>query len=280
MIFCCLCRVTEAGAPPNRVPPRCRTSITASTSPSRATRSSSPALQRRLRARMSTPCVCRYSTASCSDACPWLVMGPNRAPENRAGRRRWARNRADMAANFARIPSMPPHHHTTDGFRNNYIDSVTKSLGDLLRWQWQRIRDHLPPSPADATSGCRSWLHPPQRPAGAHGPGRDLGRSRDRAGAGGGLNVLTDRSFPCAPRRCAGPKRVQAPGVAPKSATRCGAISLSLRSSRPRRGRRWHGKRAGAALPRALGAEAVDGQPASPRPWNSTGGSPCMGRGI
>jgi hypothetical protein len=31
-------------------------------------------------------------------------------------------------------------HHTAGGFRNNYIDSVTKSLGDVLRWQWQRIR--------------------------------------------------------------------------------------------------------------------------------------------
>jgi N-acyl-phosphatidylethanolamine-hydrolysing phospholipase D len=37
-------------------------------------------------------------------------------------------------------------HHTANGFRNNYIGSVTKSLGDLLRWQLQRIRNRLPPA--------------------------------------------------------------------------------------------------------------------------------------
>src|ERR1700674_1896843 len=44
--------------------------------------------------------------------------------------------------------AMPPKsHHTVEGFRNNYIGSVTKSLGDLLRWQLQRGRDRLPPKP-------------------------------------------------------------------------------------------------------------------------------------
>ena len=43
---------------------------------------------------------------------------------------------------------MPTHpHHTAKGFRNNYIESVTKSLGDVLRWQLQRIRAGLPPKP-------------------------------------------------------------------------------------------------------------------------------------
>ena len=30
-------------------------------------------------------------------------------------------------------------------YRNNYVGSVTKSLGDLLRWQLDRIRRGLPP---------------------------------------------------------------------------------------------------------------------------------------
>ena len=35
-------------------------------------------------------------------------------------------------------------HHTPTGFRNNHIDAVTKSFGELLRWQWEAWRDGLP----------------------------------------------------------------------------------------------------------------------------------------
>ena len=38
----------------------------------------------------------------------------------------------------------PPHHHTARGFRNNYVGSVTKSLGEVLCWQIQRVRAGLP----------------------------------------------------------------------------------------------------------------------------------------
>jgi N-acyl-phosphatidylethanolamine-hydrolysing phospholipase D len=113
----------------------------------------------------------------------------------------------------------PKHHHTPRGFRNNYIDSVTKSLGDVLRWQLQRIRDRLPPPAAMPT---------PQAPA-------DLNFIRHNAAAGGemipaatwighatmlvqasGLNVLTDPIFSrrASPVQFAGPARAQAPGIA------------------------------------------------------------------
>ena len=42
---------------------------------------------------------------------------------------------------------VPKPHHTLRGFRNNYIESVSKSFGDFLRWQWGRTRDRLPPKP-------------------------------------------------------------------------------------------------------------------------------------
>ena len=93
---------------------------------------------------------------------------------------------------------MPKSHHTPKGFRNNYIESVTKSLGDLLRWQMERIRNQLPPKPT---------LPTPQTPA-------DLDFIRHNAPAGvemipavtwvghatmlvqaNGLNVLTDPIF-------------------------------------------------------------------------------------
>jgi N-acyl-phosphatidylethanolamine-hydrolysing phospholipase D len=38
-------------------------------------------------------------------------------------------------------------HHTPQGFRNNYVESVTQPLGNVLRWQWDRLRNHLPPPP-------------------------------------------------------------------------------------------------------------------------------------
>jgi N-acyl-phosphatidylethanolamine-hydrolysing phospholipase D len=113
----------------------------------------------------------------------------------------------------------PHHHHTPAGFRNNYIDSVTKSLGDLLRWQWQRLRNHLPPKPSVPTPRVAADL--------------DYIRSNARAGAkmdpavtwighatmlvqASGLNVLTDPIFSlrASPLRFAGPARAQPPGIA------------------------------------------------------------------
>ena len=111
------------------------------------------------------------------------------------------------------------HHHTPDGFRNNYVDSVTKSLGELLRWQLQRLKDGSPPAPTIAI--------PVQMP--------DLSFITANAQAGekmtpavtwighatalvqaSGLNVLTDPVFSrrVSPVQFLGPIRAQAPGIA------------------------------------------------------------------
>ena len=110
-------------------------------------------------------------------------------------------------------------HHTPQGFRNNYAWSVTKSLGDVLRWQLERIRNDLPPKPTLAT---------PQQPA-------DLDFIRRNASAGAGMipavtwighatmlvqasgcNVLTDPIFStrASPVQFLGPARAQKPGIA------------------------------------------------------------------
>lgn len=93
---------------------------------------------------------------------------------------------------------MPKHHHTKKGFRNNYIESVTQSLGDLLRWQMERIRDHLPPS---------ATLPTPQVTADLDFIGRNARAGSEMIPAAtwighattllqaGGLNVLTDPIF-------------------------------------------------------------------------------------
>ena len=46
---------------------------------------------------------------------------------------------------------MKPRHHTPFGYRNNYVESVTKNFGEVLRWQWARLRDRLPPAATLAT---------------------------------------------------------------------------------------------------------------------------------
>ena len=149
---------------------------------------------------------------------------------------------------------MPPHHHTTDGFRNNYIDSVTKSLGDLLRWQWQRIRDHLPPEPTLPTPRVDADLGFIRRNAlaGAHmDPAVTWIGHATMLVQASGLNVLTDPIFSlrASPLQFAGPKRVQAPGIALEDLPHIDVVAdlaQSLRSSRPRqREGAGHAKRAG-----------------------------------
>lgn len=110
-------------------------------------------------------------------------------------------------------------HHTPAGFRNNYIGTVTKSLGDVLRWQLRRIRQRLPPKP--------------QVPTPRVAPDMDFLLRNAQAGAqmtpamtwighatvlvqAGGLNVLTDPVFSmrASPVQFLGPSRAQAPGIA------------------------------------------------------------------
>jgi N-acyl-phosphatidylethanolamine-hydrolysing phospholipase D len=114
------------------------------------------------------------------------------------------------------MPTKP--HHTATGFRNNYIESVTKSLGDVLRWQWRRIRDHLPPKPTLPTPQVGADLDFIRRNAAAaaamHPAVTWIGHATMLVQASG-LNVLTDPVF-CArvsPVQFAGPARAQPPGI-------------------------------------------------------------------
>src|SRR5471030_2435624 len=116
------------------------------------------------------------------------------------------------------LAEMPPKpHHTAEGFRNNYVGTVTKSLGDLLRWQLDRIRHRLPP--------------PPTMPIPRQAPDLDFLKPNALAGANmipavtwighatalvqaSGLNVLTDPIFSlrASPVQFLGPARAQPPG--------------------------------------------------------------------
>jgi N-acyl-phosphatidylethanolamine-hydrolysing phospholipase D len=123
-------------------------------------------------------------------------------------------------------------HHTPAGFRNNYVESVTKSLGDVLRWQWNRFRDHLPPAP--------------QVPTPQAAPDLDFVHGNAKAGLNmvpavswighatmlvqaSGLNVLTDPIFSkrASPVQFAGPARAHAPGVALKDLPHIDVVVIS-----------------------------------------------------
>jgi N-acyl-phosphatidylethanolamine-hydrolysing phospholipase D len=110
-------------------------------------------------------------------------------------------------------------HHTSQGYRNNYVESVTRSLGDVLRWQWNRFRQHLPPDPEIPTPTARPDLEFILRNAAA---GTGMVRTVTWIGhattlvQASGLNVLTDPIFSrrASPVRFLGPSRAQLPGIA------------------------------------------------------------------
>jgi N-acyl-phosphatidylethanolamine-hydrolysing phospholipase D len=112
----------------------------------------------------------------------------------------------------------PPRHHLKRGFRNNYVESVTKSLGDVLRWQLQRLSHGLPPAPKLTTPSQAPDLEFLKRNAHAE----DMVPAATWIGhatvlmQAGGLNVLTDPIFSrrASPLRFAGPARAHPPGVA------------------------------------------------------------------
>ena len=110
-----------------------------------------------------------------------------------------------------------PHHHAPRGFRNNYVGSVTKSLGDVLRWQFQRLRAGLPPAPRLATPCQKAdleFIHRNARPQGMTPASTWIGHATTLMQASG-LNVLTDPIFSrrASPLRFAGPARAYPAGL-------------------------------------------------------------------
>lgn len=119
-------------------------------------------------------------------------------------------------------PAKP--HHTREGFQNNYSTSVTGSLGDVMRWQWDKRTKGLPPPPAAPTpaqapdmAAIRAYAQAFAAPGTASPPPAItwVGHASMLVQAGG-LNVLTDPVFSqrASPVQFIGPSRAQAPGIA------------------------------------------------------------------
>jgi N-acyl-phosphatidylethanolamine-hydrolysing phospholipase D len=121
---------------------------------------------------------------------------------------------AKAAGNPYFDPAKP--HHTPDGFRNNYIEQVDKPLGDLLRWQWEAFRNHLPPPPREPVPTVVPDLAALQGNTIGAPSVTWLGHASTLVQSGG-LNILTDPVFSerASPVQFSGPRRAQPPGIAP-----------------------------------------------------------------
>jgi N-acyl-phosphatidylethanolamine-hydrolysing phospholipase D len=123
-------------------------------------------------------------------------------------------------------------HHTPQGFRNNYVESVTQSLGNLLRWQWDRLRDRLPPAPTLPIPQVTAELDFIRQNALAGG---DMSSAVTWIGhatmlvQAGGLSVLTDPIFSmrASPVQFLGPARAQKPGIALEDLPHIDAVVIS-----------------------------------------------------
>jgi N-acyl-phosphatidylethanolamine-hydrolysing phospholipase D len=106
-----------------------------------------------------------------------------------------------------------------NGFRNNYASSVTRSLRELLRWQWQRYRaglPHPPQVPTPSVAPNLAFLAQNSRQPQAMVPSVTwIGHATALVQASG-LNVLTDPVFSlrASPLSFLGPKRAHPPAIA------------------------------------------------------------------
>jgi N-acyl-phosphatidylethanolamine-hydrolysing phospholipase D len=110
-------------------------------------------------------------------------------------------------------------HHTPSGFKNNYAETVNKSLTEVARWQWESFQNGTPKPPEHATdivvpdlSRLNAYAQVSLRPA----PQITWVGHATMLVQAGGLSVLTDPVFSdrASPVQFAGPKRAQPPGVA------------------------------------------------------------------
>ena len=113
----------------------------------------------------------------------------------------------------------PKPHHRSDGFQNNYLDFVPKTLGEVLRWRWNATREGLPPPPSTPIPKVEAdlaLLHANAVAGAAMRPAVTwIGHSTVLAQLGG-LTLLTDPIFSqrASPLGFAGPSRHQPPGIA------------------------------------------------------------------
>ena len=141
---------------------------------------------------------------------------------------RWSAAACWLAASALAHAQTNPHfdaakaHHAREGFQNNYTGAVNKSIGELVRWQFERLAQGLPKPPDAPTPLAAPDLESIKRYQSdfALNPLTPpmmtwVGHATVLMQAGG-LNVLTDPVFSkrASPAQWVGPERVQPPGIA------------------------------------------------------------------
>src|SRR5690349_13363319 len=109
-------------------------------------------------------------------------------------------------------------HHRAGGFRNNYVETTAKSLGEVLRWKMDAWKKGLPPpptTPIPRVAAELDFLNANAAAGAAMEPTVTwIGHATVLAQLGG-LTLLTDPIFSerASPIAFAGPKRHLPPGV-------------------------------------------------------------------
>ncbi len=124
------------------------------------------------------------------------------------------------------------NHHTPQGFRNNYVEAVSKSLRDVLRWQIDRFRRRLPPPPKIPTprvSADLDFVNRNARAGAAMTPAATWIGHATMLVQASGLNVLTDPVFSCraSPVQFAGPMRAHPPGISLRDLPHIDVVAIS-----------------------------------------------------
>jgi N-acyl-phosphatidylethanolamine-hydrolysing phospholipase D len=123
-------------------------------------------------------------------------------------------------------------HHRPYGFNNNYLEFEPKSLATLMRWQLAAAWNGLPKPPQTPTptvSADLAFIQANAKAGTAMQPAITWVGHATMLVQMGGLNLLTDPQFSerASPLSFAGPKRAQAPGVAPSDLPRIDVVLIS-----------------------------------------------------
>jgi len=128
-------------------------------------------------------------------------------------------------------PEGPAPHRSTAGFHNTDPTIKPKGLGDLLSWQWQRMRAAPPPpqAPTPTVAPDLAFLRANALAGPAMVPAITWIGHATMLVQASGLNLLTDPVFSerASPVQWAGPRRQPAPGLALRDLPRIDVVLIS-----------------------------------------------------
>jgi N-acyl-phosphatidylethanolamine-hydrolysing phospholipase D len=127
-------------------------------------------------------------------------------------------------------PSKP--HHRAEGFQNQHIEFVPKSLADVLRWRWNATRKGLPPpalAPTPQVAPDLAFLRANAVAGSGMAPAVTWIGHATALAQFGGITLLTDPIFSerASPFSFIGPRRQVPPGIAVADLPRIDIVLVS-----------------------------------------------------